>query len=258
MDWQKFRELRTEMERPFVMAHRGASALLPENTLAAFQQALADGADILETDLRFTADDEIVLIHDETLDRTVEGTGLVRDYTLKEIQQLKVKQGTGAKDPGSVPTLRALIEATKAQVPLALELKDPLFIQPGYGEKLIQLLRDYGLLEQCVIISFNLTRLQAVKHLYSPLAAGWITMSNPSPNHPVEFVGPFWPLLFLNPFYTFQARRLGKIVCPLDPLPEARLGLYLKLGLDVILTDNPAKTLNVIAQKKGVPVEMLK
>jgi glycerophosphoryl diester phosphodiesterase len=256
MNWQAFKELRSGLGRPLVMAHRGASAILPENTLSAFSRAVADGADILETDLRFTKDDEIVLIHDETLDRTVEGTGFVRDYTLAELKQLKVKPmaNSGVLDE-PLPSLKDLIEATEGQVPLALELKDPLFAQPNYAQKLIAILRDYDLLDRCVVISFSLDRVQTVKQLCDrgeSLATGWITLSNLSPNQPVEFLGPFWPLLFLNPFYVSYARKLGKIVCPLDPNPiSPRLGLYLKVGFDAIITDHPAVTLQAITRKIG-------
>lgn len=252
MDWQRFHELKADLNRPFVMAHRGSSAHLPENTLSAFLKAVDDGTDVIETDLRFTKDDEIVLIHDETLDRTIEGTGFVRDYTLAEIQQLPVRPiPTSPGKFESAPSLRDLIEATNAEVPLALELKDPLFQQPEYGERLIQILREYNILGQCAVIGFDMPYLQAVKQLHPPLAAGWITMTNPSPNQPVEFVGPAWPLVFLNPFYFWQAHRLGKIVAPLDPVPESRLGWYLRLGADVILTDDPAKTLKEITRRLG-------
>ncbi len=251
MNWKKFAELKSEIDRPFIMAHRGASAIWPENTLAAFQQAVSDGADVLETDLRFTKDDEIILIHDEALDRTIDGTGYVRDYTLHQLKQLKVKQLTvEGGDDESPPSLQDLIDATTGQVPLALELKDPLFTQPRYAEKLVNLLGDYGILEQCIVVSFYLERLQMIQSIYPALATGWITLSNLSPNHPVEFLGPFWPLLFLNPFYMIRARKLGKIICPLDPAPEARLGLYLRFNLDVIMTDNPAVIFQTLAKKR--------
>ncbi|MEM7030122.1 MAG: glycerophosphodiester phosphodiesterase [Chloroflexota bacterium] len=246
MDWQKFRDLREELARPLVMAHRGASALLAENTLAAFQRALDDGANVLETDLRFSKDDELVLIHDETLERTLDSEGLVRDYTLAEIQQCTVR---GAGEEESAPTLRQLIEMTGGQTPLALELKDPLFTDPVYGQKLVNILHDYNLVDTCFLVSFDLERLLAVQKLEPQLAAGWITMSNLSPNHPVEFLGPFWPVLLANPFYVRRARKLGKIICPLDPAPEKRVGLYIKWGLDAIMTDNPAKTISAINSK---------
>ncbi|HDH09983.1 MAG TPA: glycerophosphodiester phosphodiesterase, partial [Chloroflexi bacterium] len=74
-------------DRPLVMAHRGAG-LAPENTLVAFQKALDLGADVLELDVHATKDGEIVVIHDETVDRTTDGRGAVKDFTLEELKRL--------------------------------------------------------------------------------------------------------------------------------------------------------------------------
>ena len=82
MDWDNFRAERKLYGRPFVVAHRGAPTLEPENTLRSFFTALVQGADALETDLRFTADDELVLFHDPTLERMTEGSGPLRDQSL--------------------------------------------------------------------------------------------------------------------------------------------------------------------------------
>jgi glycerophosphoryl diester phosphodiesterase len=250
MDWQAFRKRKAELGRPFMMAHRGASALLPENSLAAFARALADGADILETDLRFSKEGEIVLMHDETVDRTTTGSGPVRDLSLAEFKRLTVRHAGGVSRVNEAPpTLQSLIDLTGAQVPLALELKDLLFAQPQYGQKLARCLHDCHMLDKVILVSFDLSRLQTMKALEPALATGWITLSNPLPNHPVEFLGPFWPLLLLNPLYAAGARRSGKIICPLDPRPEPRLRLYLKLGLDALLTNDPATTLAALSQK---------
>jgi glycerophosphoryl diester phosphodiesterase len=240
------------MKRPLVMAHRGASALLPENSPAAFQQAVEDGADVIETDLHFTQDDELVLIHDDTLDRTVEGSGPVRDITLSQLKALKLRQPPSRQDiTEHVPTLRELIELTEAKVPLALELKDSLFEQPQYGEKLVAVLRETEMLGRCAVISFNKHKMSTVEGLAPELVGGWITLVNCLPTQPAELLGPFWPLLIINPFYVAWAHKLGKIVAPLDPNPEARLGLYLKLNVDVILTNNPGLTLKEIQARLG-------
>ena len=250
MDWKDYHQLRAELKRPLIMAHRGASALMPENTLSSFHRAVEDGTDIIETDLHFTKDDEIVLVHDHTLDRTVDGTGRVRDYTLSQIKKFKIRQSPSEQSKDErVPTLKELIDFTKAGVPLALELKDPLFDQAWYGEKLIAILSDTGLLDKCTVISFNKSRMKLVEGLAPSLVGGWITMNNILPIHRAEFLGPFWPLLIINPFYVLWAHKLGKIVAPLDPSPEPRLSLYLKLGVDVILTDNPGLTLRKIERR---------
>ena len=248
----EFQRLKEEMGRPLVMAHRGASALLPENSLAAFLQAAADRTDVIETDLHFTQDDEIVLIHDDTLDRTVEATGLARNFTLAELKRFKLRQPPERRtEVERIPTLRELIEITGAKVPLALELKDPLFDLPQYGEKLVAMLRETGMLGRCAVIAFDKQKMQRVERLAPELVGGWITMTNLLPTHNVEMLGPFWPLLVANPFYVAWAHRLGKIVAPLDPNPEARIGFYLRLNVDIILTNNPATTLPAIKQKLG-------
>ena len=72
--------------KPLVWAHRGASGYAPENTLAAFEKAVELGADGVELDIQLTKDDEIVVIHDEKIDRTSDGEGWVKDYTLEELR----------------------------------------------------------------------------------------------------------------------------------------------------------------------------
>ncbi len=244
MNWDKFFQVRAELGRPLVMAHRGASALLPENSLSAFERAVTDGADLLETDLHFSKDDELVVIHDATLDRTVKGTGKVLDYTLAELKQFRLKQPPERADVAeSIMSLRELLAFSNGQVPLALELKTDLFLQPRYAKTLTDLLTEFDMLEECAVISFSQARIAAVKRAAPALAGGWITLNNPFPNQPTELLGPFGPLLLLNPFYIKKAHSMGKIVAPLDPAPEKRLGLYQRLGADVLLTDDPAKTL---------------
>ena len=251
MSWDAIKTRRAELSRPLVMAHRGNSALLPENSPSAFDQAIADGADIIETDLHFTKDDHIVLIHDDTLERTVNGTGAVGDYTLAELKSFTLKQPAHRQDVTEhILTLAELIERTEANLPLGLELKDTKFSQAEYAQKLVAVLAKYDMLTQCGIISFDLPRVLAVLAQSSELVGGWITLKNPSPNQPVLLLGPFWPLLYLNPTYLRRAKRLGKIVCPLDPTPEPRLKRYLKWDVDILITNNPATTLEEIKRLK--------
>jgi glycerophosphoryl diester phosphodiesterase len=252
MNWDKFFQIRAELGRPLVMAHRGASALLPENSLSAFERALTDGADLLETDLHFSKDNELVVIHDGTLDRTVEGTGNVRDYTLAELKQFRLKQPLERAEANeSILSLRELLAFSNGAVPLALELKTDLFQQPRYAKILADLLAEFNVLEECAVISFSKARIAGVKAVAPSLAGGWITLNNPFPNQPTELLGPFWPLLLLNPFYIKRAHSMGKIVAPLDPAPEKRLGMYQRMGADVLLTDNPAKTLAALKKLSG-------
>lgn len=239
MDWDNFREERRRVGRPFVVAHRGARRFEPENTLRAFFLALVQGADALETDLRFTADDQLILFHDPTLERMTEGAGLVRDHTLAQIKALRTRHPAGHLTQERVPTLAELILATGAQAPLLLELKDPLFLQPKYAQILIGALTQGGVLRRSALVSFRFEHVLAVKAVQPDIPIGHITLKNPWPRRGAQLLGPIWPLMFITPFYTAQAHRFGAIVAPLDPTPESRLHHYVRWGVDAVLADDP-------------------
>jgi len=221
--------------RPLIMAHRGASDELPENTLAAFERALAQGADVLETDVRFTRDDVLILMHDPTVNRTTDGAGAVATMTLEEIKKLRARKPF-AREFGSEPppTLEELLTFSDKEPPLALELKDDRFLNPNDAARLIKLLEQHHALERVVLVSFNLQRLQTCKRVAPEIPIGMITLKHPLPLYSTEL----W------------AKRLGKIVCPLDPAPEPRLRYYLWLGPPVIMTNHPAQTLAELSKIK--------
>jgi glycerophosphoryl diester phosphodiesterase len=243
LTWDNFREQRRIFGRPFVVAHRGAQTVEPENTLRAFLLALVQGADALETDLRFTADDELILFHDPTLERMTEGSGAVRDHTLAELRKLRTRRPGGGLVAEPIPTLAELIAATGGQTPLLLELKDPLFLQERYGRKLVDVLAAGGVLRRSALVSFHYEHVAAVQALCSDIPVGHITMQNPWPRRGVQLLGPVWPLIYLNPAYVAVAHRMGGIVAPLDPNPLQRLPYYLAQGVDAVLADEPGLVL---------------
>lgn len=239
MDWDTFRDERRRVGRPFVVAHRGARLLEAENTVRAFLLARLQGADALETDLRFTADDKLILFHDPTLDRMTDGSGPVRDHTLAQIQALHTRRPDGALRADRVPTLTELIEATGGCTPLLLELKDPLFLQERYAQILVDTLTQGGVLRRSALVSFHFEHVLAVKRACSEIPIGHITLKNPWPKRDAQLLGPIWPLMYVNPFYTAIAHRSGSIVAPLDPTPEPRLHQYVRWGVDAVLADDP-------------------
>ncbi|RLG49442.1 MAG: glycerophosphodiester phosphodiesterase, partial [Thermoproteota archaeon] len=100
------------------VAHRGASAYEPENTLRAVRRALELGANAVEVDVRVTKDRRLAVIHDETLDRTTSGSGRVRDYTLAELKRLDAGMGE------RIPSLEEVLKEASGAL-LVVELKDP-------------------------------------------------------------------------------------------------------------------------------------
>lgn len=240
MDWDTFRAARAAGAAPLIVAHRGTPTIAPENSLTGFAGAMALGADVLETDLHVTADGEIVLFHDRTLARTSTGAGPLFAHTLAALQQYRLRGPDGHATEEQIPTLRELLEMTQGRIPLLLELKDWRFLQPVYGRALVGLLADYGVLAKCAIISFNHLLIDAVRRVRPDLPMGMVTLTNPLPTKRGPLLGPFWPLLCLNPGYVAWAHRQGQNVAPLDTTPEKRMGYYMRLGVDALLADDPA------------------
>src|SRR5919201_2276293 len=129
--------------RPYLLAHRGASGYAPENTIAAFERALALRADGVETDLRASNDGVLVLMHDERVDRTTDGEGAVAVLTLDELRRLDAGGSYGPRFAGErVPTLDELLSRYGGRLPLCLEVK-----QPGIEARLVAAVRERGLLK---------------------------------------------------------------------------------------------------------------
>jgi glycerophosphoryl diester phosphodiesterase len=228
--------------RPYLMAHRGNRVSCPENTLAAFRRAIEEGADILETDLHLTADGAFVCIHDATVDRTTDGSGEVAGKTLDEIRALSAAYGRAGFEAERVPTLAEVAVLLPADRALALELKSDRFLQPQVCRALVTELDQTGIRARTVVLSFSMARIQAARAIAPDIPVGWITLSGLWPRRGVQILGPFWPLLVLNPLYVHIAHARGQLVCPLDPLPDKRLWLYRWLGCDAVLSDDPGTT----------------
>lgn len=250
MRWQEFRETYVQ-GRPLIVAHRGVPVRRAENTLASFQLALDEGADALETDLRFSADDVIVLHHDATLERTTTGKGPLRDKTAAELKNLRTRYRDGTIAAQTIPTLQELIAMTGAQVPMLLELKDPLFLDERHARLLADLLAALGMTEKVALVSFHPEYVASVKRIAPDIPVGYITKSNPFPVAGAELAGPLWPLIYLNPRYVTQAHAQGSIVCPLDPTPESRVGYYLSRNVDALLADDSASVLAAVRTAQG-------
>lgn len=140
----------------YVAAHRGWCGKYPENTMLAFEKALEQDVDQLETDVRVTKDGELVLIHDSTVDRTTNGSGLVIDYTFEELRKLDA--GNGEK----IPTLIELMELVKNHptITLDIELKE----YPTEGrealsysvcDRIMKIIDNYGFTDRCVVNTWS-------------------------------------------------------------------------------------------------------
>jgi glycerophosphoryl diester phosphodiesterase len=147
------------------IAHRGLSSQFPENTLLAFQKALDIGIDWMEFDLQITSDGHLVVMHDKTVDRTTNGSGLVSDLTLSQVLTLDAGAHLGAQFAGEgVPTFEAVLDLLAGKAKMAVELKfeglEPI-------AQVLDILENRNLMDQVSISSFDLNKLPEVKRLCS-------------------------------------------------------------------------------------------
>ena len=150
-----------------ILGHRGASGYAPENTLEAFALAAEQGADGVELDVHLSADGEMVVIHDETVDRTTDGTGLVCKMTLAELKALNARNGMGKEeDVFRIPTLKEVYEVLKpTPLMINVEIKTDQMLYDGICEKLVALAQEMGMEDRIIYSSFNHNTILEMKAL---------------------------------------------------------------------------------------------
>ncbi len=153
-----------------IWAHRGCSQNYPENTLTAFEKAAAlaqKGLTGIELDIQLTKDGHMVVCHDEKVDRTTDGTGELRNFTLAELKKLKIDAGNGTYEriPTIEEVLDLLADRLKSGFRLNIELKNSVFPYPGMEEKIIALVREYGVEEGIVYSSFSALSVERIRKI---------------------------------------------------------------------------------------------
>jgi len=247
-----------------VHAHRGGAGLAPENTPAAFRGAIALGVDALEMDLHVTRDGEIVVIHDETLERTTDGVGSVAALTLKELK----RPDAGVKFAPSfrgerVPTLREVIALVKAtgntRIRLDLELKyhpDRPGTPEDFEPRVLEILRETGFVLRVNIISFHHPSLATMKALEPGIRTGLLAGGRQAPQDPVALVRQYHADYYSPSFRHLTAEvvaalhQAGIPIVPWTVNEEAEMRRLIGLGIgsfagDGIVTDYPDRLLNL-------------
>ena len=152
-----------------VWAHRGASGYRPENTLEAFELAIRQGADGIELDVHTSADGELIVMHDENVDRVTDGTGLIKDMTLAQLKELKVSTPAEPSGIYHIPTLAEVLELMRTtDMMVNIELKNSICFYPGMEGKILKLVKEMNMEDQLIYSSFNHYSLLQLYHLKYP------------------------------------------------------------------------------------------
>lgn len=151
-----------------IWAHRGCSQMYPENTLTAFEKAAKiEGLTGIELDIQLTKDGHLAVCHDEYVDRTTDGTGELRRYTLAELKKLRIpaNNNTYEQIPSMTEVLDLLKDKLKNGLKLNIELKNSVFPYEGMESKIIELVHSYGLQDSVIYSSFSALSLELIKNL---------------------------------------------------------------------------------------------
>lgn len=220
------------MAKVFVVAHRGASAYKPENTLSSLRLAVELGADMVEIDVRQSRDGHIVVLHDETVERTTNGKGFVKDLTLKELKSLDA--GLGNK----IPTLSEAAVFLKGKARLVVEIK-----ALGIEEKVVETLDETGVADDVVVTSFFHPVLKRVKDLRPKIRAGVIIASRPvAPSKlaldaKADAIFPRYK--YVDEELVSAAHKNNLLVFPWTVDSADQVELLAKIGVDGVVTNKP-------------------
>ena len=152
-----------------IWAHRGAAAYAPENTLAAFELTIQLGADGVEFDVQRTKDGRLVVIHDETVNRTSNGFGKIVDQTYDELRHLDFAHGFAGRRNVKLPLLEDVLDLFRpTNLTVNIELKNTIELYPGLEDEVLALVKDAGMLDCVVISSFNHSALANLRGKVSP------------------------------------------------------------------------------------------
>lgn len=247
--------MRSRPEKPLVIAHRGASAYRPENTMSAYSLAIEQSADMIEIDLHRTRDGAIVISHDADLEH-LGGEGCIADRTLAEIRELDAGRGQGERE--SVPTLDEVLDAFGGRIRFNLEIKwGPQGDYPGLEAAALAAVERRGLLERTLFSSFRDSVLSELREL-SP-AARLAPLGDPrQPKGLIERAQEV-AAEAINPHFVMvgeelvrQAHAAGLAVHVYTVDDEERMRELLAVDVDGLFTNCPDRMRAVVGPPPGV------
>jgi len=241
-----------------IVAHRGASRCAPENTLAAFRLALEQGTRAVECDVRVTKDGELVVIHDATVDRTTDGSGLVSALPLDAIRGLDAGRWFGADFAGErVPVLEEVLTLVRGRALIQVEIKNEPISGGGIEARVVSALADTGMEGGALVMSFDHESIRIVRSLRSGLATGILYAARPA-----DFVSSArkagatalcleWKSLDREVVAGARGAGLGVCVWTVDD--EAAFRRCQELGVDAVASNDPSLLFRLAGEGADAP-----
>jgi glycerophosphoryl diester phosphodiesterase len=241
------RRLRQERGRVWVVGHRGAMAYCPENTLVSFERALELGADWIELDVHLSRDGELVVIHDEHVDRTTNGHGLVKDLSVDALKRLDAGAWYGDRFAGQqIPTLSEVLSwaRERPETVVDIEIKNAPIYYAGIEDAVVDSVDRLGMTERVIVISFDHRAVQRVKALNAEVATGVLYAGRPvdggielARQANADALLPHWG--YVTAEDVAAAHQAGLAVAPWESSEPTVLRALVAAGVDGIGTNKP-------------------
>jgi glycerophosphoryl diester phosphodiesterase len=245
------------LPRPIVFAHRGASALAPENTMAAFKLAAEEGSPAIELDAKLTQDGRIVVFHDETLERTTDGRGKVAEKTADELRTLDAGSHFAPQFKGArIPFLEEVLEALGKKLLIDIELRNYWTPFDGLADRVCELVRRMALQGNILFSSFHAPNLRRTAQLLPEVPRGLLALRGWRGAWARSFGFTFGEYAALHPHRSdislqqiqrvHRLKRRVHVYTVNDPGEIRRLNEW---GTDGIITDNPGAALRILGTR---------
>lgn len=245
----------TDLASPVVIAHRGDKAYAPENTLSAFKLAAEKGADAVEFDVKLTADGQVIVLHDQTVDRTTNGTGNVAKLSLAVLRELEAGMQFPGQYPGErIPALDEVFETVGKRIYMNVELTNYSTPNDALVPKVVELVKKHGLQSRVLFSSFFAHNLQKARLLLPEVPRGLLTFPGLMGlwGRTLGWRGDYTAL---NPYMTDvnaglvdRIHAAGKRVNAWTVTAEADVRRIIGLGVDGIITNDPALVLRLLGR----------
>ena len=247
----------TSFPQPVIFAHRGASAHAPENTLAAFELALAQNADAIELDVKLSADEQVVVIHDPTVERTTGSLGRVKDLSLADLKALEAGSFFSAKYQGEkIPTLEEVFEVVGKRTFINVELTNYNTPRDQLVETVCMLVKKFGLQKRVMFSSFFASNLSKARAYLPDVPRGLLAFNGLLGAWARSFGFAFGRYQALHPYLKDvtpeQVQRVHRLsrrvhVWTVNAADDMRRLFH--WGVDAIFTDDPQLAVQVRGEK---------
>ena len=235
-----------------ITAHRGSSRTAPENTIPAIEAAVEEMADSVEIDVQMTADGVVVLGHDASLKRVAGVNRSIASMTFEELEKLDVGSWFSSEYAGTrIPSLSEVLELCSQKTSLKIEIK---YVGKNseLPEKTAEMVREYGMENQCVITSTNLSYLKRVKEALPEIRTGYIISAaygNFYSSEDVDFISIRSG--FVTSALMQNAHEQGKAVYAWTVNTKSELERLTLLGVDGIITDRPVLAREIVYREEA-------